>query len=143
MTRLEKSEIAIITVLATIVWFMTGDVANTKPLGTVLMWSAGLLLMQSLLRDLWLLGSSKKPQQEARQVSCICFESAVGGVLVIAGALILLSGFGGSVLIQPIMWPAATFIVLVFGYLCKDLVIGWRPWRIERDLNHINAIFKW
>jgi len=101
------------------------------------------LLMQSLLRDLWLLGSSKKPQQEARQVSCICFESAVGGVLVIAGALILLSGFGGSVLIQPIMWPAATFIVLVFGYLCKDLVIGWRPWRIERDLNHINAIFKW
>jgi len=77
MTRLEKSEIAIITVLVTIVWFMTGDVANTKPLGTVLMWSAGLLLMQSLLRDLWLLGSSKKPQQEARQVSCICFESAV------------------------------------------------------------------
>lgn len=151
MTRLEKAEVTIIILLSVFVYLYsaTSFLLTLKPLGTVLMWSAALLLAQSLLRDLWLLRSAGKSIAKTsgksikQQKSCMCFESAIGAAFVIIGALLLLFCVGGHVLIQAWVWPVASVAILTFGFLSKDLVFGWRPWRIERDVNHLNTLFKW
>lgn len=79
------------------------------------MWSAGLLLLQRLVRDLWVLKIAVRPaDQRSRQESCLCIESAIGGVFIVVGALMLFAGLGGSVFVPPWAWTGAMTLIWLF-----------------------------
>ena len=151
MANIEKVEVTLIFLVVFCSWLLAPELPIAKPLGTLLMWLAALLLMQSLIRDLWYLRIAKQNQngalnkeqaQATKKESHLCIESAVGIVVVVIGAALLLSGLGGRVVVPSWGWPVAIFTVLLFGLLVKGFVIGWRPWRIQHNADHINTHFK-
>jgi hypothetical protein len=79
----------------------------------------------------------------ARTARCLCVESAIGLTGIVAG--IGLTGLG---LAQPLRVSAVALVlavggVMAAGFFLKDLVFEWSPWRIYREKNHAQVIFRW
>lgn len=111
--------------------------------GRLTLYLSALLLAQSLVRDLYLLSQKRKEGAEAAAAQCMCIESTVGGVGIIAGALLMLLATSASISMTATVWAIAILFTTLVGFGVKDYVFGWNPWRIEKDRDHMNIIFKW
>lgn len=145
LSRAEKIELGAIPVVVGAVAWLAPRAGVTLELGELIAGTALLVLLQGFLRDLWLLRQArrKKPVTPARGARCMCVESAMGLTGVVAG--IGLAGFG---LVRPVYLSATSLTVgigvaMILGFLLKDFVFEWSPWKIYREKDHAQVIFRW
>lgn len=144
MTIGEKVELAIIPIVGIAVLLMAQALPTQISIARLLLDAAALLLLQSLVRDLWLLRRrSSAPSAGRRAARCMCVESTIGASGVAAGALLIGIGFDQAITIDSRLWSALAVVVLGTGFAIKDYVIEWNPWRIRKDKDHINIVFTW
>ena len=145
MTIAEKTELALIPVLGTGVWLAGSSLPDRAGVGTLLLATSGLLLFQSLVRDLWLVARKRRADKSGsrRKERCMCVESTVGATGIIVGLVLLGSGIGRTVGMSPWTWSALALTVMVAGFLVKDLVFELWPVRIRRHKDHMGIIFTW
>ncbi|MFA9419595.1 MAG: hypothetical protein ACERLB_05555, partial [Gammaproteobacteria bacterium] len=87
MTKTETIELGLIPVLGAGFWLMAPLLPDRIGAGKLLLWTSALLLLQSLIRDLWLLARQKhnvKPGPPKKE-RCMCVESTVGATGIVAG----------------------------------------------------------
>ena len=106
----------------------------------LLPWSAALLLLQSLIREPWLLsrarGSARPKGRKAAK--CLCAESALGITIIVLATLLLRSRLDQAVMVTRWGWSLLVMGILLVGFLLREFVIGWQPWRIYREPGHLN-----
>jgi len=73
----------------------------------------------------------------------MCIESTVGATGVVMGAILSGAGIGQPVSMTEWTWSVLVVLVLSGGFLMKDYVLEWSPWRIRRDKDHMNIVFTW
>jgi len=141
----EKTELVLIALTIGCLWFASDLLPVHIHFGRLLLWLSALLLFQSLVRDLWLLFSAIRETSNAQSISaqCMCIESAVGMIGVIAGLLFTGLGIKTEFKMNPETWIFLSLTTLITGFLIKDWVFEWNPWRIRRDPDHINIIVRW
>jgi hypothetical protein len=76
-------------------------------------------------------------------IFCMCMESSVGVVGVVAGGALLLSGIRAQVQLAGVFWPAFVFFTCLIGFVIKNYVFDWQtwPWRIRRVEDHSSIVF--
>ncbi len=145
MTRLEKTELFLI-VLTSIGIYLLGSLLPERPgIDRLLLTVSSLLLFQGLLRDLWLLYQNRNKSADChqREENCVCLESTVGITGIIAGLVLLGIGFDKHIAMNEMTWSLLVTLILVIGFLIKDLVLEWNPIRIRRDTDHASIVVKW
>jgi hypothetical protein len=145
MTTAEKTELALIPITGIIVWFIAPFLPNTLSAGLLLLGGSALLLLQGLVRDLWLLANKRgNPQPDLhRKIRCMCAESTIGTTGIIIGAAILGVGIDYSTGLNQWGWCILFMVVMTIGFLIKDYVIEWNPFHLRKDKDHINIVFTW
>jgi hypothetical protein len=145
MTTAEKIEVILIPLAGAAIWLMREWLPADIGIGSLLLASSVLLLLQGLFRDLWLLFKRKQDTQSGTQqeVLCMCVESTVGVMGVVAGIVIFGSAINRPVQMNSWIWSLLAVAVLTIGFAMKDFIFEWRPFRIRRDKNHLNIIFSW
>ena len=145
MTKIETIELGLIPVLGAGFWLMAPLLPDRIGAGKLLLWTSALLLLQSLIRDLWLLARQKhnvKPGPPKKE-RCICVESTVGATGIVAGTIILGSGIDRLVTMNGLSWGLLVMLALSTGFFIKDFVVEWGPVRFRREKNHMNIVFTW
>ncbi len=144
MTTAEKIELMSIPPVGVGFWLLAFDSPDKLDLGTMLAGMSILLLLQGLVRDLWLLANRGRAQPSPPRVaSCMCVETTLGVTGLVAGAILLGAGIGRTVVFMNWGWSIAAMATMTAGFLIKDLVIYSRPWQIRRDKEHMNIVFAW
>jgi hypothetical protein len=149
MTRAERIEALMITVLAPASWlawpyFSPGPPSAAVPLWQITLSLSALLLLHSLIRDVAILlrrrAAADGPRREAQ---CVCLESTLGLTGVVAGAM--LAGLAGSAHVTIGRWEfsLALTATLALGFAVKDLVVSWNPLGLRREKDHLNLIVRW
>ena len=143
LTPAEKVEVALIPLIALAMLLVAPP--PLLEVGKLLLACSGLFLLQGLCRDLWLLVRARRDRnrQEPVAAQCLCLESAVGVLGVLSGISLLGSGFTWSIALGKWGPSLAALAVLTSGFLTKDFVIEWNPWRFRREKDHQNIIVKW
>ncbi|MGH8128428.1 MAG: hypothetical protein ACRETC_08685 [Gammaproteobacteria bacterium] len=145
MTRNEKVELTAVPVLGIGFWLVAPLLPDRLSIGALLLVAAVLLLLQSLVRDVALLTQQRRVTHSGSQraARCMCIESAIGVTGVAAGLALLGAGLGRSFAMPPWAWGVLAVIVTGFGFVIKDYVVTWTPWRIRRDKDHVNIVISW
>lgn len=145
MTSAEKAELALIPVVGVVAWLLSDRLPERIGVGALLLGASVLLLLQGLVRDLWLLSRRRLAAQEGapRQALCMCVESTVGVTGVAAGLMVLGSGVDARLAVAPWQWCLLAAGILSVGFAIKDFVLEWRPFRIRRDKDHLNVVVSW
>ena len=145
MTKAEISELFLIPLAGACAWLVGTWLPNSIGVGSLLLASSVLLLLQGLLRDIWLLFQRKTAQQsgERQKLLCMCVESTVGVSGVVAGLVVLGSALDWPVPMTPWLWGLLAIAVLILGFAVKDLIFEFRPFRVRRDKDHLNIVFSW
>lgn len=73
----------------------------------------------------------------------MCVESMVGATGVLVGAMFLGVGIDWALAMSGWGWSMLVMAVLGVGFGIKDYVLEWRPWRVRKDRDHVNIVFKW
>ena len=94
VTKTETIEFALIPVLGAGFWLMAALLPDRIGAGKLLLWTSALLLLQSLIRDLWLLARQRHNVKTGllKKARCMCVESTLGATGIVAGITILGSG---------------------------------------------------
>ena len=145
MTPAEKIEPGLIPLLAGLAWLAAPLLPRQISLGTALVWAAALVLLQGLVRDLWLLAGARRAARAdvPRRARCMCVESTVGVTGIVAGCVLLGAGIDRTFVVSRWGWVLAVTAVLGVGFALKDYVFEWRPFRLRRDKDHLNIVFSW
>ena len=145
MTTAEKIELALIPVLGVVIWLMAPVLPGNVSMGRLLLWTSAFLLLQSLVRDLWLLAGAKRAATQSlhRQARCMCIESTVGATGVVAGAVLMGAGIDWPVAMERWVWSPLAMVTMIVGFLIKDYVVEWSPLGIRRGRDHMNIVFTW
>lgn len=145
MQRSEEVELTLILLTIIACWIISPAFPTQLQAGNLLLYASALLLLQSLIRDLWLLSTIKRRLKPITKKSarCMCIESTVGIIGIATGAMLLGFNTDTSITMHEWLWSTLVIVVLSFGFLVKDYVLEWSPWRIRRDKNHLNIVFTW
>lgn len=145
MNTSEIVELALIPVLGTGFWWMAPMLPDQIELGLLFVGASALLLLQSLIRDFWLLAKAhRKPQPSPQRVArCMCVESMVGITGIVAGLTLFGWKIGKPVSMGHWTWSIFAALVMGAGFVMKDYVLETKPWRLRRDTNHVNIIVRW
>ena len=137
-----KTELRLIVLVTGIAILFRRHLPDQMESGYLMLTLGLLFLFQTLLRDLWLLSrQSKIPRSSMKAVKCMCLESGIGFIPVIASAVLMIGGYSQIITISPMVWPITIPTILLFGFWLKDYVFEWNPFRIRRDPDHVNMIF--
>ena len=141
---LNRIEPVIAVAVALLVWIAGPQQPRSIRASYVLLGLGALLLVQSLLRDLWILFRRRASTVNASQAGhYFCVESAVGVLGVLCGGLLFASRFDAAIRLDHNSLAAMSLAVLGTGFLIKDWVIQASPWRIARAPDHLNIIVRW
>ncbi|MFW5450447.1 MAG: hypothetical protein ACKE9I_02510 [Methylophagaceae bacterium] len=145
MTSGEKVELLLIVLFALICWLIASKLPTQLTLSSLFFVLSALLLLQSLIRDLWLLTRLKHNNEpsDIKKAQCICVESTIGIIGIVIGALLLSAGIFRTINMAEWLWTILVFSILIFGLLIKDYILQWNPWGVSREKDHINIIVKW
>jgi len=145
MTTADKTELALIPLLGAGLLLAAPLLSDKMGLERVLLSTSALLLLQGLIRDVWLLASRKrgKAASQPRRARCLCVESAVGLSGILAGLLLLGSEADYPITLNHWQWGILLMATMTSGFLIKDLVLEWNPLRLRRDRDHINIVVDW
>jgi hypothetical protein len=145
MQTSEKIEMGLISGVVAAVWVMAAELPGQIGVGKLLLWASGLLLLQSLVRDVLLLIKARRSARKEPQaaIRCMCVESTVGMTGIVIGAILFGVGFGRPILMGRWRWSLVALVVLGAGFLIKDFLLETKPWRIRRHKDHLNIVVKW
>ena len=143
MKTAHKVELALIALASLSTVILRQQLPQRMETGYFILTLGLLFLIQSLLRDLWLLSRKRDTSKPKRFVRCMCVETGVGFMPVILSAVLMFGGFSRPVSLPPWAWMLGVPVTLLTCFWLKDYVFEWNPWRIRRDEDHINIIFKW
>ena len=145
ITAAEKFELALIPVVGMISWLMAARLPAQISTGALLLGASVLLLLQGLIRDLWIISRRNRQSQVGahQEALCMCVESTVGVTGVLAGLIILGSSIDSTLSANPPLISFLTIGVLTIGFAIKDFILELRPFRIRRDKDHLNIVFSW
>ena len=146
MTVTEKVELCIIAILLVLAALLFNAPTVGVKFSMVIVYCASLLFGQSLLRDLWYLYAKRnRSLTKAKPVirQCMCVESTVGVLGLVLGILLLSSTFDIEVMLSKIVLLSLMCLILLGGFLIKDYVVEWNPWRLYKEKDHMNIIFSW
>jgi hypothetical protein len=104
---------------------------------------AALLLVQGLVRDVVGLAARRRPVGPARRVVCLCAESSVGVVLLVAAALLTATPVVSSITVGPDALTALAAGTLALGFTLKRWVVRRDPrtlLRLEREADHASVV---
>lgn len=141
----EKVELAAIPVVATLTAWFAPRPSLRLELGEFIAGAALLVLVQGFFRDLWLLRQARRQTNTTppAEAACMCVESVLGLTGIVAGVAFVGLGFDRPVALSPGALTALVATTMIAGYLLKDFVFGWSPWRIRREKNHAQLIVRW
>ena len=144
MSKIEKTELISIPVIVFLTWLTTPLLPEEVRFGTLLIICSGIFFLQSFLRDILRLCTSRtRSRQDDTRAACICLDSVAGLVVLGVGTVLLQQGKGQSVELAGSCWSLMLMVVLVTGFLVKDLVVEIRPFRIRRVKDHNGVIVSW
>jgi sterol desaturase/sphingolipid hydroxylase (fatty acid hydroxylase superfamily) len=145
LTTLEKTELAVIPVIITLTWFAPLGPDVTQRIGGLITAASLLLLLQGFCRDVWLWLAARRAtvKPTPHYAQCMCVESAVGLTGILAAAGLTAFNFGPLIPVSQAGLTSGTAAVLVAGFLLKDFVFEWSPWKIHRAKNHAALHFRW
>lgn len=144
MTTAEKIELAFIPIIGSVFLLISSFLPNQMSIGSLLINASALLLLQGFFRDLWLLSQQKKNSPDLqRKMQCMCAESTFGMTGILFGIILFGVGIDLAVPMPQWGWSILVMIIMAIGFLIKDYVIEWNPFRVYKDLDHINIIFTW
>lgn len=145
LTLLEKVELAAIPVAITLSWIAPVPAGASLRLGSLLTTASLLLLLQGFCRDVWLWVATRRAavKPEPHYARCMCVESAVGMTGILAAAGLTAFSFGPEIHLRQPWLTVGVAGVLIAGFLLKDFVFEWSPWRIYREKNHATLHFRW
>lgn len=125
-----RVELALIVVAVAGCWLATSGLRWELSLGKLLAYSAALLLGQGLARDV--LRILLRPRAgSTRRIKCLCGESSLGLVLLIAGLGLLFLGIRDQVVLGRLGLSGLVAGVLVTGFVAKDYILV-----IRRETDH-------
>ncbi len=112
--------------------------------GNLVLVFSGLFLVQTLIRDLYLLNRRDKRENSPEEVSrpVFCLETTVGIVGVIVGAVMVFAGSGPAVAMSNGIWAILLALTMLLCFALRDYVVQWNPWAIRRDPDHVNIIVR-
>ena len=141
----EKVELGAIPILTALTAWLAPRPEMTVELGELVAGGALLILVQGFFRDLWLLRQARrnKASPPAREARCMCVESALGLTGVVAGIGLVGLGLARPVMVSATGLAAGVATVMLAGFLLKDFVFEWAPWKIYREKDHAQVIFRW
>ena len=145
LTVVEKVELAAIGLAASLAAWLGPAPRLQLELGELIASAALLLLGQGSMHDLWLLYRARQRPAAgpAKEAACLCVESALGFTGILAGIGLAALGLTHSINLSPGKLSATAGTVLLLGFLLKDFVFEWSPWRIYREKDHAQVIFRW
>ena len=145
LSRAERFELSAVAVVTALVGGLAPGRGINLELGEFIAGAALLLLLQGFVRDLWLLREARRrvAATPARTAACLCVESAVGLTGIIAGTGLVGLGLARPVALGAAGLAGAVGAVMIAGFLLKDFVFEWSPWKIYREKNHAQVIFRW
>jgi len=145
LTIAEKIELAAIPLATALAAMLVPRTGIALDAGELLAGAALLLLVQGFFRDLWLLrvARQRKAAAPAREAACLCVESALGLTGVVAGIGLVGFGLARPVVVSPGAFATGVAFVMGAGFALKDLVFEWSPWKIYREKDHAQVIFRW
>jgi hypothetical protein len=145
MSTTESVELGLIAVLTVSFFLVAGVLPEQVSIGNLLLGAAAIILLQSLVRDCWLLVKArlKPPTKAPRVKQCMCVESMAGITGVVVGTILVLCRVKTTAPMGRWSWGAAVLVSLGIGFLMKDFVMEFKPWRIRRDKDHLNIIVRW
>ena len=145
LTRSDRVELLLILGVSMVVAMTDLPGPERISVGYVILFCSGAMLLQSLVRDIFLLLAARKQPFSGppRESQCMCVESAVGISGVVLAAMVLGVGLSEPVCMYGGGWAIFLLPSLLTGFLLKDYVFEWNPWRIRREKNHLNVIFRW
>lgn len=112
-------------------------------LSRIVLAGAVILLGQGLIRDVSLLLFRRRGTGAPKKAQCFCLESTVGLTGVVLGLGLLFAGVTMKVALGPIGTTLFVGTILIVGFIVKDYVLAWGPWRIRKDPDHMNIIPTW
>ncbi len=152
MTIPEKVELISIPIFGIGIWLVatlfTLELPSELNVGNLALMLSSLLLLQGLVRDLFILARAKRmshttENKVTRVARCMCMESTLGIIGILLGIGIFCIGINQSVQMANWAWGGWVMLTMSVGFAIKDLVIETNPWRIVRDKDHMNIVFKW
>jgi hypothetical protein len=145
MSIAERVELGLIVAVAAAFSVGADALPERMAVGNLLLGASALILLQSLLRDLWLLAKARRnpPPNPPRTGQCMCVESTVGITGVVAGLILVTCRIGTTLPMGRWSWCAFALASLGTGFLMKDYVAEFKPLRIRRDKDHVNIIVRW
>lgn len=143
MTSREKGELVLIAVAIGASAALKNKMPAKLSSGDLVLYASILLLAQGLVRDLWIKYAAPKVEAKPKKSGpiCMCMESTVGVLGVIAGLMLLFVGTQTPMKLASWFWPALVGGVLVIGFLIKDFVLDWRTRSIRREKDHQSIVF--
>ena len=140
-----KFELGAIPVVTALVGWLGPRPGTMLELGELVAGSALLILLQGFCRDLWLLREARRRKSTAapRAARCMCVESALGLTGIVAGIGLVGFGLARPVFMSATGLAAGVGTVMVAGFLLRDFVFEWSPWKIYREKDHAQVIFRW
>lgn len=107
-------------------------------LGSLLLYTAVLSFIQSLLRDLAILIGSSRKDATAQSGLCLCAESALGMTILLISVILIFAVESFTVYLDHnrlISWFA---LFLLASFAIKDYVVMLNPLRIVKNPDHLN-----
>jgi hypothetical protein len=141
----EKFELAAIPLAAVVAFVVAPRPAAAVEAGELIAGAALVVLLQGFCRDLWLLARARRRPAAgaARAAPCLCVESALGLTGIAAGIGLTGIGFTRLVALSPLALALGTGATMFAAYGLKDFVFEWSPWKIYREKDHTQVIFRW
>ena len=128
LRRREWIELGVIALALPALWFATRDLLWSPRFGALVAYCAALFLGQGLVRDVArLLVEGRKTATQ--KMLCMCAETSVGVVALVAGLALLGIGLEERVTLTGNRLTALAAALLAFGFVAKDYVLVLR--RVE------------
>lgn len=146
ITNTEKVELYLIALFIVLLVLLHSVSEFDIKFSIVVLYSASLLFCQSLFRDLWYLYAKRNRDRDKEQPivrQCMCVESTVGVLGVLIGLLLFSSALDTNVTLSTPIFLSLASMVLIGGFLMKDYVLEWNPWRLYKEQDHMNIVFSW
>ena len=113
--------------------------------GTFILYTAGIIFAQSLVRDILILLNKKQSVNMGRRESklCLCAESTLGLTVLVLGLFLSKIGSSQPVFLDSVRWCSWITFWMLLSYSIKDYVIHTSPLRIKKDPEHMNILLRW
>lgn len=123
LTRAGGIEIALCAAAIGATWFLAAGLSWSPQLGSLLAYSAAVFLGQGLIRDLARLAARRGQGKPTQKLMCLCAESTIGVVGLVAGLTLLGMGIEEQVLVTGPRLTAILAGLLGAGFVAKDYVL--------------------